>query len=247
MIRPELMTNGQLRVDMGAPFLESASIPTTLEPLAGLPRGALEIDGVPLNVASVGMGNPHVVVPVDDLSRIPFEVWGAALEVHPVFPAKTNVHFLKVHARDRLEIRVWERGAGPTLACGTGACATLVAAVLLDLADEQAEVMLPGGPLLISWPGRSGSVLMTGPAEAVFDGVITPELVPAPSPSESMVQVPDANTPVEPPSPASLEDEAAALAKVQAFLNDTSLDSMLNLASDSLEQRTRSRFERGGS
>ena len=146
-----------------------------------------------------------------------------------------------------MEIRVWERGAGPTLACGTGACATLVAAVLLDLADEQAEVMLPGGPLLISWPGRSGSVLMTGPAEAVFDGVITPELVPAPSPSESMVQVPDVNTPVETPSPASLEDEAAALAKVQAFLNDTSLDSMLNLASDSLEQRTRSRFERGGS
>ena len=184
------------------------------------------------------MGNPHVVVPVDDLSRIPFEEWGAALEVHPVFPAKTNVHFLKVHSRDRLEIRVWERGAGPTLACGTGACATLVAAVLLDLADEQAEVMLPGGPLLdfLAWSYR-GSVLMTGPAEAVFDGVITPELVPAPfSPSESMAQVPDANTRTTPddtiaaPSP---EDEAAALAKVQAFLNDTSLDSMLNLASDS--------------
>ena len=143
MIRPELMSDGQLQVDMGAPFLEPTSIPTTLESEAGLPRGSLEIDGVPLNVASVGMGNPHVVVPVDDLSRIPFEEWGAALEVHPVFPAKTNVHFLKVHSRDRLEIRVWERGAGPTLACGTGACATLVAAVLLDLADEQAEVMLP--------------------------------------------------------------------------------------------------------
>jgi diaminopimelate epimerase len=168
MIRPELMSDGQLQVDMGAPFLEPTSIPTTLESEAGLPRGSLEIDGVPLNVASVGMGNPHVVIPVDDLSRIPFEEWGAALEVHPVFPAKTNVHFLKVHSRDRLEIRVWERGAGPTLACGTGACATLVAAVLLDLADEQAEVMLPGGPLLISWPGRTGSVLMTGPAEAVF-------------------------------------------------------------------------------
>jgi diaminopimelate epimerase len=194
------------------------------------------------------MGNPHVVVPVDDLSRIPFEEWGAALEVHPVFPAKTNVHFLKVHSRDRLEIRVWERGAGPTLACGTGACATLVAAVLLDLADEQAEVMLPGGPLLISWPGRTGSVLMTGPAEAVFDGVITPELVPGFSPSESTALESDARTTpddtIAAPSP---EDEAAALAKVQAFLNDTSLDSMLNLASDSFEQRTRSRFERGGS
>lgn len=253
MIRPELMSDGQLQVDMGAPFLEPTSIPTTLESEAGLPRGSLEIDGVPLNVASVGMGNPHVVVPVDDLSRIPFEEWGAALEVHPVFPAKTNVHFLKVHSRDRLEIRVWERGAGPTLACGTGACATLVAAVLLDLADEQAEVMLPGGPLLISWPGRTGSVLMTGPAEAVFDGVITPELVPGFSPSESTALESEAlesearTTPDDTIAAPSPEDEAAALAKVQAFLNDTSLDSMLNLASDSFEQRTRSRFERGGS
>jgi diaminopimelate epimerase len=248
MIRPELMSDGQLQVDMGAPFLEPTSIPTTLESEAGLPRGSLEIDGVPLNVASVGMGNPHVVVPVDDLSRIPFEEWGAALEVHPVFPAKTNVHFLKVHSRDRLEIRVWERGAGPTLACGTGACATLVAAVLLDLADEQAEVMLPGGPLLISWPGRTGSVLMTGPAEAVFDGVITPELVPGFSPSESTALESEARTtPDDTRAAPSPEDEAAALAKVQAFLNDTSLDSMLNLASDSFEQRTRSRFERGGS
>ena len=248
MIRPELMADGQLQVDMGAPFLEPTSIPTMLEFVDGLPRGSLEIDGIPLNVASVGMGNPHVVVPVDDLSRIPFEEWGAALEVHPVFPAKTNVHFLKVHSRDRLEIRVWERGAGPTLACGTGACATLVAAVLLDLADEQAEVILPGGPLLISWPGSTGSVLMIGPAEAVFDGVITPELVPGFSPSESTAI--DSNvrtTPDENIATLSPEDEAAALAKVQAFLNDTSLDSMLNLASDSFEQRTRSRFERGGS
>ena len=248
MIRPELMADGQLRVDMGAPFLAATSIPTTLESVGGLPRGSLEIDGVPLNVASVGMGNPHVVVPVDDLSLIPFEEWGSALEVHPAFPAKTNVHFLKVHSRDQLEIRVWERGAGPTLACGTGACATLVAAVLLDLADDHAEVMLPGGPLLIAWPGRSGSVLMTGPAEAVFDGVITPELVPAPSPLDPKAPVPNAGTPPVENTPApSPEDEAAALAKVQAFLNDTSLDSMLNLASDSLEQRTRSRFERGGS
>ena len=124
------------------------------------------------------MGNPHVVVPVDDLASIPFDAWGAALEVHPAFPAKTNVHFLQVHSRNRLEIRVWERGAGPTLACGTGACATLVAAVLLGLSDDTAEVMLPGGPLQIAWPNRSGSVLMTGPAVAVFDGVFAPELLP---------------------------------------------------------------------
>ena len=107
----------------------------------GLARGEAELADARLAVAAVGMGNPHAVVPVDDLDAIPFDAWGAALEVHPFFPAKTNVHFLRVHSRNRLEIRVWERGAGPTLACGTGACATLVA-VLLGLSDDHAEVML---------------------------------------------------------------------------------------------------------
>ena len=208
----------------------------------------LLLEGEQLNVAAVGMGNPHVVVPVDDLAAIPFETWGAALEVHPAFPAKTNVHFLQVHARDRLEIRVWERGAGPTLACGTGACATLVAAVLLGLADDKAEVMLPGGPLLIEWPNRSGSVLMTGPAEAVFDGVLTPELVPgAPSQPAPQQKLRDMGSATEQQTPApSPEDEAAALERVQKFLNATSLNSLLDLASESLEQRTKARFDRGG-
>ena len=194
------------------------------------------------------MGNPHVVVPVDDLDAIPFDTWGAALEVHPLFPAKTNVHFLRVHSRDRLEIRVWERGAGPTLACGTGACATLVAAVLLGLSDDQAEVMLPGGPLQIAWPDRSGSVLMTGPAVALFDGVFSPELMPD---GLYTTQSPDASvTPSAKPSagrdqPLDPEVEAASQKQVQAFLESTSLDSLLQLASESLEQRTRARFERG--
>ena len=251
MIRPELMLDGQLRVDMGKPFLEPSSIPTTLNVVDGLAQGALELDGDRLNVASVGMGNPHVVVPVADLTKIPFDSWGAALEVHPVFPAKTNVHFLQVHGSNRLEIRVWERGAGPTLACGTGACASLVAAVLLGLADTSAEVMLPGGPLQIAWSDRNGPVLMTGPAEAVFDGVLTPELMPSgPSPdqlkadqADQVASAADSRQSAVDPTP---EEEAAALEKVQDFLNNTSLDSMLNLASESLEQRTRARFERGG-
>ncbi|GIR24452.1 MAG: hypothetical protein CM15mP39_02630 [Synechococcus sp.] len=258
MIRPELMADGQLRVDMGPPFLTSEGIPTTLMPEDGLPQGVLLLEGEQLKVAAVGMGNPHVVVPVDDLASIPFDAWGAALEVHPAFPAKTNVHFLQVHSRERLEIRVWERGAGPTLACGTGACATLVAAVLLGLADDCAEVVLPGGPLMIEWRDRTGSVLMTGPAEAVFDGVLTPDLVPAGSSMASTSEAPAA-----PPAPTAaadfdcskdcaeqcqrpdrcLRDEAQQ--KVQAFLSSTSLDSMLNLASESLEQRTKARFERG--
>ena len=250
MIRPELMADGQLRVDMGPPFLTSEGIPTTLMPEDGLPQGVLLLEGEQLKVAAVGMGNPHVVVPVDDLASIPFDAWGAALEVHPAFPAKTNVHFLQVHSREQLEIRVWERGAGPTLACGTGACAALVAAVLLGLADDCAEVVLPGGPLMIEWRDRTGSVLMTGPAEAVFDGVLTPELVPRPFAVEP--QDISINQDMTNPSPttddtpaASPEDEAAALEQVQKFLSNTSLDSMLNLASESLEQRTKARFERG--
>ena len=260
VIRPELMADGQLKVDMGAPFLTPETIPTTLMVDDGLPKGVLMLEGAQLDVAAVGMGNPHVVVPVDDLATIPFDAWGAALEVHPAFPAKTNVHFLQVHDRSHLEVRVWERGAGPTLACGTGACATLVAAVLLNLSDDSAEVMLPGGPLQISWSNRQGSVLMTGPAEAVFDGVLTPELSPGGTASTALQAItshPEAPSRDEQPFDCAsacseqcqrpdqcLRDEAQQ--RVQAFLNNTSLDSMLNLASESLEQRTRARFENGG-
>ena len=248
LIRPELKDDGQLLVDMGPPFLEPETVPTTLPLVDGLPRGEAELPEARLAVAAVGMGNPHVVVPVDDLDAIPFDTWGAALEVHPLFPAKTNVHFLRVHSRDRLEIRVWERGAGPTLACGTGACATLVAAVLLGLSDDQAEVMLPGGPLQIAWPDRSGSVLMTGPAVALFDGVFSPELMPdglytTQSPDASVA--PSAKPSAGSDQPLDPEVEAASQKQVQAFLESTSLDSLLQLASESLEQRTRARFERG--
>ena len=257
MIRPELMADGQLRVDMGPPFLEPETIPTTLMLDNGLPQGTLLLESDQLKVAAVGMGNPHVVVPVDDLQTIPFDAWGAALETHPVFPAKTNVHFLQVLDRSHLQIRVWERGAGPTLACGTGACATLVAAVLLGLSEQRAEVMLPGGPLLIEWNDRKGSVLMTGPAEAVFDGVLTPELGGGGAGEVQSVMSPELSPSQQPTFDCArdcadqcqqpqncLRDEAQQ--RVQAFLNSTSLDSMLNLASESLEQRTRARFERGG-
>jgi len=178
--------------------------------------------------------------------------------VHPAFPAKTNVHFLQVHSRNRLEIRVWERGAGPTLACGTGACATLVAAVLLGLSDDTAEVMLPGGPLQIAWPNRSGSVLMTGPAVAVFAGVFAPELLPVGMVEQQPPAMAVATAPAQEAAGFDCSRDCAdscqqpdnclrdaAQQQVQAFLNSTSLDAMLNLASDSLEQRTRARFERG--
>ena len=259
VIRPQLQSDGQLCVDMGPPFLQPSDIPTTLEMgPRGCPQGVAVVGDDELEIAAVGMGNPHVIVPVQDLQSIPFDRWGYELEQHPLFPAKTNVHFLQIHSSRSLEIRVWERGAGPTLACGTGACATLVAASLLGLCDDSAEVMLPGGPLQISWPDRQGPVLMTGPAKAVFDCVLSPDLMPSNGAIDSAVSVgtvqaasqasedlddsvrDSANTTDEPDDPE--QDEAQQ--KVMDFLNNTSLDSMLNLASESLEQRTRARFER---
>ncbi len=172
-IVPELLGDGSIRVDMGPPFLEPATVPTTL-PLgpAGLPQGELALDGEVFAVAAAGMGNPHVVVPVEDLADFDLERFGPLLEVHPSFPAKTNVHFVQVLAPDHLVMRVWERGAGPTLACGTGACATLVACHCLGLAERRARVDLPGGPLQIHWDATTGHVIMDGPAEHVFDGAI---------------------------------------------------------------------------
>ncbi|MFZ0409490.1 MAG: diaminopimelate epimerase [Cyanobium sp.] len=186
-IVPALQADGRIRVDMGRPFLQPAAIPTLLEPgPAGLPQGDLAIAGQILAVAAVGMGNPHVVIPVADLEHIDLELLGAALEVHPVFPARTNVHFVQVLHPGHLVMRVWERGAGPTLACGTGACATLVACHLLGLSDRAARLDLPGGPLEIDWDPASEHLFMTGPAEAVFDGVVVPGLISGeaePSPS----------------------------------------------------------------
>jgi len=190
LIKPCLLEDGSIEVDMGRPLLQPAEIPSTLEfGPAGLPQGEISIGRATLAVAAVGMGNPHMVVPVEDLDAIPFEQWGPTLEDDPAFPSRTNVHFLQVHNRQQLEIRVWERGSGPTMACGTGACATLVAAVLLGLCDDVAEVRLPGGSLQISWTDRDGSVLMTGPAEAVFDAVLTPAFTPADCQGLELVQI----------------------------------------------------------
>ena len=172
-IVPELLDDGSIRVDMGPPFLEPATVPTTLSlGPAGLPQGDLEVDGEVFAVAAAGMGNPHVVVAVEDLADFDLERFGPLLEVHPSFPAKTNVHFVQVLAPDHLVMRVWERGAGPTLACGTGACATLVACHCLGLVERRARVDLPGGSLQIHWDADTGHVIMDGPAEHVFDGAI---------------------------------------------------------------------------
>jgi diaminopimelate epimerase len=181
-IVPELRADGTIRVDMGPPLLEPAAVPTTL-PLgpAGLPQGELEVEGHTFTVAAAGMGNPHVVIPVEDVEAVQLERFGAALERHPAFPARTNVHFVQVLSPEHLVMRVWERGAGPTLACGTGACATLVACHRLGLCHCRARLDLPGGPLWIEWAGDGAPVIMSGPAEAVFDGVVVPGLLGEPA------------------------------------------------------------------
>ncbi|MFM7434559.1 MAG: diaminopimelate epimerase, partial [Vulcanococcus sp.] len=172
-IVPELLADGTVRVDMGAPFLEPQQVPTSLEVGdAGVPQGELVVDGERFAVAAAGMGNPHVVIPVTALEEIDLERFGPLLEHHPAFPARTNVHFVQVINPEHLQMRVWERGAGPTLACGTGACATLVAMHSLGLCERRARLDLPGGPLLIHWDAASGRVFMDGPAEHVFDGVV---------------------------------------------------------------------------
>ncbi|WKU18025.1 diaminopimelate epimerase [Fervidibacter sacchari] len=158
-------------VDMGEPIFNTVQIPTTL---LGDGREAIEvpltIDGVETFTASaVSMGNPHCVIFVDDVNGFPVERVGPKIERHPAFPQRTNVEFVQVVSSNELKVRVWERGAGLTLACGTGACASLVIAAKTGRAERKAMVHLPGGTLSIEWRDDN-RVYMTGPAVEVFRG-----------------------------------------------------------------------------
>jgi diaminopimelate epimerase len=161
----------KVRVDMGRPILNGFEIPTTIDANPVVGRTAT-VDGREFRFTAVSMGNPHCVIFVDDAVRFDVNHWGPKLEVHPLFPRKTNVEFATVNSRGQVDMRVWERGAGPTLACGTGACATLVAAVLNGLTDRTAVISLAGGDLLIEWDEASDRIYMTGPAEKVFEGTV---------------------------------------------------------------------------
>jgi diaminopimelate epimerase len=157
------------RVDMGAPVLEASLIPTTLpgDPVVDAPVATALGE---VRVTCVSMGNPHAIVWVDDVDAASVTTLGPLVETAPVFPRKTNVEFAQVVDAGRIRLRVWERGVGETLACGTGACATLVAAALTRRTGRRATVELPGGDLDVEWT-ESGTVLMTGPAETVYEGV----------------------------------------------------------------------------
>ncbi|MEC0237251.1 diaminopimelate epimerase [Paenibacillus kribbensis] len=158
-----------VKVDMGEPILEGSKIPTTLD-LDRVIHEPIEAGGSGFRFTAVSMGNPHCVIYVENAPGFELEAWGPKLESHPLFPNKTNVEFATVRSRNHIEMRVWERGAGPTLACGTGACATLVASVLNGYSDRRAMVSLKGGDLDIEWNEDDNHVYMTGPAEIVYDG-----------------------------------------------------------------------------
>jgi diaminopimelate epimerase len=161
-------------VDMGEPRLTPELIPTTLAATeADAVIGAeLSTSAGNFEVTCVNMGNPHAIVWVDDVDDAPVETVGPAIETHPAFPSRTNVEFAQVTEDGIVRLRVWERGVGETLACGTGACATVVAASLAGLVDREAVVELPGGELVVRW-AEDGHVYMTGPAEEVFTGTIS--------------------------------------------------------------------------
>lgn len=167
----KLEGNGRVRVDMGLPQLSAAEIPTTLAAAEHkVINTPIEAAGQSWQVTCVSMGNPHCITFVEDVAAIPLEAIGPQFEHHSAFPQRTNTEFIQVVRPNYLKMRVWERGAGITLACGTGACASVVAGVLTGKSDRICTVELPGGCLEIEWSEQDQRVYMTGPAEKVFIG-----------------------------------------------------------------------------
>ena len=159
IMRP-VIVGSEVRVDMGEPKISGVAVP----PPEGLALSSM---------TCVSMGNPHAVFFVPDAESFPVAEWGPKVERHPMFPRRTNVEFVQVLDRKTVRMRVWERGAGITMACGTGSCATYVAAILNGFAEATGKVILDGGTLTINWEGEGKSVFMTGPAEEVFNGEIS--------------------------------------------------------------------------
>ncbi|PLK49211.1 diaminopimelate epimerase [Uliginosibacterium sp. TH139] len=171
IIEPRLADDGLVTVDMGVPIFEPARIPFSSESDAVVQP--LEVNGEMLAITAVSMGNPHAVQVVADVDSAPVEQQGPAVEHHPRFPARVNAGFMQVVDEHSIRLRVFERGAGETLACGTGACAAVVAGIQRQLLASPVRVETRGGELSIAWGGPGSPVLMTGPAVSVFDGEIS--------------------------------------------------------------------------
>lgn len=175
ILKLNLDENGEVEtvcVNMGQPELVPKNIPIDSE-LDRFIQQPVEIDGKEYLVTGVSMGNPHAVTYIDDTDSFEIEKIGPKFENHKLFPRRINTEFAQIVDRHTIKMRVWERGAGETLACGTGACATMVAANLSKLVDDEADLILVGGTLHIRWDKEENNIYMTGPAKFVFDGTIT--------------------------------------------------------------------------
>lgn len=170
IIELRVQDDEQVSVDMGVPRLLPEKIPFVAEQQSI--TYPLDVAGQVCTISAVSMGNPHAVMLVDDVKTAPVEQLGPLVENHPRFPARVNAGFLQIVSRDEINLRVYERGAGETLACGTGACAAVVTGRLRGLLNETVKVNLPGGSLRIRWAGEGQPVVMTGPAVTVFHGQI---------------------------------------------------------------------------
>lgn len=170
IIELNVRNDGQITVNMGPPRLAPEQIPFQAD--AQALNYLVEVDGETVELAAVSMGNPHAVLRVDNVETAAVHGLGPKLEHHPRFPQKVNVGFLQVIDRQRAKLRVWERGAGETQACGTGACAAAVAAISQGWMDSPVQLELPGGKLLIEWAGPGQPVMMTGPAVRVYEGQV---------------------------------------------------------------------------
>ena len=170
IIEPRLEENGEISVDMGVPVFAPAAIPFESDSEAAVQP--LQVGGRSIDITAVSMGNPHAVQVVEDVTRAPVEGMGPLIEAHPRFPRRVNAGFMQVLGRHAIRLRVYERGAGETLACGTGACAAAVAGMRRGLLDSPVQVTTRGGDLRIAWEGAGSPVIMTGPAETVFSGEV---------------------------------------------------------------------------
>ena len=177
VIEPKLEADGSITVNMGAPILEPEKVPFDASGLNGKKEGddtlwPLEINGRTIWISAVSMGNPHAVQVVDEAQTALVHLDGPVIEHHERFPKRVNAGFMQIVDRRHVNLRVFERGAGETLACGTGACAAVVAGIRRGLLDSPVRVSTRGGELSIAWDGKGASVMLTGPAVSVFEGEI---------------------------------------------------------------------------
>jgi diaminopimelate epimerase len=171
VIRPRVEDSGQVTVDMGVPRFDPRDVPFIASEETKLWYD-IRVAGLPVQIAVVSMGNPHAVQLVEDVDRAPVTEQGPLIERHPAFPKRVNAGYLQPLSRSHVKLRVWERGAGETLACGTGACAAVVAGIRAGLLDDDVRVTTRGGDLAIRWNGAGSPVMMTGDAVRVFEGEI---------------------------------------------------------------------------